>query len=98
MALIEQLARHYEWALGMNASQTDNGPFSRFCSDVFECLELDPKYNWEHLLRAGPKLHRTSFITRLRHKQPSDITRNDDLAPGPRPRKRLLVPKSRKVK
>ena len=98
MALLMQLADHFEWALEKKASWTDNGPFSKFSADVFAELEFESDYSWEYLLREGLKLHRSSFVTRRCHTQPSETTGNDHPARRHMMRKKLLVPKSRKMK
>ena len=98
IALMIQLAAHYEWALEKKASWTDNGPFSKFSADVFAELEFESDYSWEHLLREALNLHRRSFFTRRRHLKPSDVE-SDETPPSVRmPRKKWLVPKSRKTK
>ena len=70
LALVMQLAQHFEGMLGKKASWTVGGPFDRFCQDVFNILGLQTKSGsgWEHLLKEGLKHHRTSFGWRRLHK------------------------------
>jgi hypothetical protein len=96
MALIMGLADHFRWALERKAAWTDDGPFSRFCADVFESLEFDTEYSWEHLLREGLKLHRSSFGARHRHKQDDEPHGDGGQSHKRKPRKQKLAPLRRR--
>ena len=78
MALLLELADHFEWALLKKASWAARGPFSRFCADVFEKLGLISQYSWEHLLREGLKHRRRSFGSRRQYERRDDP--KDDVA------------------
>ncbi|MEP7172434.1 MAG: hypothetical protein ABI705_02985 [Aestuariivirga sp.] len=91
MALILQLAVHFEWALGQKASWAAGGPFSRFCEEVFEKLGLDAEYSWEYLMREGLKHHGTSFGMR-RHHEPDDPVGVASRSHGRKSRKKQLKP------
>ena len=96
IALVMQLADHFEWALQRKAAWTDNGPFSRFCADVFESLKLNAEYSWEHLLREGLKHHRSSFGARHRHKQNDEPHGDGGQSHKRKPRKQKLAPSRRR--
>lgn len=70
MALLLELADHFESALQKRASWAAVGPFSRLCDDVFEKLALVSEYSWEHLLRESLKHHRSTFGARRLTHQP----------------------------
>ena len=76
LALIIQLAQHFEGMLGKKASWTAAGPFDRFCQDVFESLGLftASESGWEYLLRDGLKHHRASFGWRRLHEQSDAVS------------------------
>ena len=92
MALIMGLADHFERVLGRKAAPTEGGPFSRFCVDVFESLDLQSAYSWEHLLKEGLKHHRNSFGVRRRHERPDDPKSDGGLSRKRKPRKMQLAP------
>jgi hypothetical protein len=96
IALIMQLADHFEWALGQKAAWTDGGLFSKFCDDVFERLELQSAYSWEHLLKAGLQLHRSCFVTRRRHERHDDPQYDGGRPRKRKPRKQKLAPLRRR--
>ncbi len=96
MALLLQLADHFEWALQKKASWTEGGPFSKFCDDVFEKLELQSAYSWEYLQKEGLKLHRSSFGTRRRHEQHNDPKSDGGQSRKRKPRKQKLAPSRRR--
>ena len=97
MALVMQLADHFEWALSEKAAGKVGGPFSRFCADVFDRLGLEWSYDWEHLLREGLKLYRSSFGARRRHERQGAMQTTDGPPHKRRPRKQNigLLPVSR---
>jgi hypothetical protein len=94
VALILQSAIHFEWALQQKAASTEGGPFSRFCLDVFESLELQSAYSWEYLLRAGLKLH--TVVTRRRHEWHDDPQYGGGRSRKRKPRKQKLAPLTRR--
>lgn len=96
MALLLQLAVHFEWALQRKASWTEGGPFSRFCVDVFTSLGLQSAYSWEHLLREGLKHHRSSFGVRRQHEHHNDPKGEGGQSHGRLPRKKQLAPLKRR--
>lgn len=95
MALIMQLADHFEWVFEQKAARTEGGPFSKFCSDVFEKLELQSEYSWEHLLNEGLNLHRSSFVVRRRHERHDDPKGDGGRSRRRKPRKQQLSPIAR---
>ncbi len=98
MALIMQLADHFEWVFEQKAAWTDGGPFSRFCFDIFESLEMQSAYSWEHLLREGLKLHRSSFGARRRHERHDDPKSDGGRSHMRKRRKKQFAPlRSRKT-
>lgn len=99
MALLLELADHFEWALLKKASWAARGPFSRFCADVFEKLGLHSEYSWEHILRDGLKHRRSSFGARRQYER-RDASKDDGVGSTfPKPRKKQLAPlQGRKTK
>jgi hypothetical protein len=73
LALMMQLAQHYEGILRKKATRTARGPFMRFCEDVFVNVGLETESGWEYLLKEGLKHHRTSFGWRRLHEPPEDM-------------------------
>ena len=91
VALIMQLADHYEWALQKKASSTEGGPFSRFCSDVFHDLNLKTAYDFDYLVKESLKLHGRSLVGRLGREQRGDAQITPGRARKRKPQKQKLV-------
>lgn len=92
LALVLQLADHYEWQLGKKAAWSADGPFSRFCVEVFAAIGFATSDSWEHVLKTGLKYHRSSFISRRLHQRDEEPKIDDDGSRSRNSRKRKLKP------
>ena len=98
LALVLQLAQHFERIFVYTATPTVDGPFDKFCQDVFSGLGMQTESGsgWEYLLREGLKQHRTYFGARRRPEGSDNPAGERDRPRRQKPMKRVLTPSKRR--